>query len=155
MFSWPWPHGTITAMASTSDSELLAQAEASIAAAQEIMGLPAPEARVSGGTWDDIAERIKNLLKKAWSVRPTALGAKAGGKLREAARAGLESASSASQAARDLLQRLSLAAGLLAMSPGILLGLAAFLLIEHTGYGRRARAAGRRYVSRRAAQYGF
>jgi len=146
-----WYHCPMTA---TSDSELLALAEKSLSEAQEIMGLPAPETAVSGDAWDDLAERAAQLLKRAWELRPMNLGAKAGEKLRDAARRGLDKASKASKAARDLFVKVSLGAALLASSPGILLGVLMFLAIEGTGYGGRARSAGRRYLSRRASAYG-
>lgn len=145
----------MTPMTATSDSDLLALAEKSLSEAQEIMGLPAPETVVSGDAWDAIAERARVLLKKAWDLRPVQLGARAGEKLRDAARSGLDRASKASKAARDLLVKVSLGAALLASSPGILLGVLMFLAIEGTGYGGRARSAGRRYVSRRARAYGL
>jgi hypothetical protein len=147
----PWYH---CAMTSTSDSELLVLAEARLREAQEIMGLPAPETAVSGDAWDDLAERAAELLKRAWELRPMNLGAKAGGKIRDAVRSGLDKASKAAKSTRDKLAKVALGAGMLALSPGVLLGLAAFLLIEGTGYGSRARRAGRRYVNRRLRAYG-
>lgn len=165
-------------MTGTTASDLLGLAERDLAEAQEIMGLPSPEvgpssrvvpsdpdfeggldlpptATVSGGTWDDVAARAKELLRRAWDLRPVHLGAKAGAKIRDAARRGLDKASGAAKDVRDTLGQVALGAAMLAASPGILLGLAVFLLIEGTGYGGRARAAGRRYVSQRARAYGF
>lgn len=142
-------------MSGTTGSDLLALAEADLDKAQEILGLPVPEVSVSGGGWDDVAERARQLLRRAWELRPMNQGAKAGEKLRDAARRGLDKASDATKGARDKLGQIALGAALLSASPGILLALGAFLLIEGTGYGGRARAAGRRYVSQRARAYGL
>jgi hypothetical protein len=141
-------------MPTTTDPDLFAAAEKSLAEAQELMGLPTPEVSVSGDSWHDLAVRAANLLKRAWEL-PMKLGARAGGKIRDAAKNGLDKASKASKEARDALGRVAVGAGLLAMSPGILLGVAAFFLVEGTGYGKRARSAGRRYVSQRARAYGL
>jgi hypothetical protein len=145
-------------MSSTTDTDLRNLAEASLAEAQGIMGLPAIVVGfdVSGdGFWESLATRAKGLLDKARKYNPTALGAKAAGKVRDAARYGASKASDASDAVKATLSGIAASAAALALGPGALLMLGVFLLVESTGYGKRARAGARRYVDARAREYGF
>jgi len=145
-------------MSTSTDTELRESADASLVEAQGILGLPAVVlgADVSGDDWwEGLATRAKNLLDKARKYHPMRLGAAAARKIRDAATRGLDKASTASDAVKATLASIAAAAGALALGPGILLGLLAFVLLEHTGYGARARSAGRRYVSRRARAYGL
>lgn len=144
-------------MSSATDSDLRVAAEGALLEAQEILGVPPVVVGLDGGEdyWDAFAKRAKALLDKAKQAHPLVLGAKAGEKIRDAARWGASKASEASDATKATLGTVAAAAGALALGPGILFGLALFLLVEGTGYGARARRAGRRYVSQRAAAYGF
>ena len=146
------------AMSSTTDSELRVLADASLAEAEAIMGQPAVVvgADVSGdGFWEALLARGQTALDKAKKMNPVSLGAKAAGHIRNAARSGASSASDALDDVKKALAALATAAGALAIGPGIILGLLAFLFIESTGYGKRARRAARTYVDRRAREYGF
>ena len=145
-------------MSSTTDTDLRNLAEASLAEAQGIMGLPAVVVGfdVSGdGFWEGLATRAKGLLDKARKYNPVSLGAKAAGKVRDAARYGASKASDASDATKAVLGSIAASAALLALSPGVLLALLAFVVVEGSGYGKRARAGARRYVDARARSYGF
>ena len=144
-------------MAISTDLELRETAESTLAEAQVLLGLPAVVVGydVSGDDfWSTFADRAKGLLKKA-STAPLVLGSKAGAKIRDATRTGLQKASEASAEARTKLGAVATAAGVLALGPGILLGLALFAVVEGSGLGGRARATGRRYLRERARAYGF
>jgi len=143
-------------MSNATDADLRLAAETDLADAQGVLGLPAVVVGwdVSGDDfWSTFAARAAGLLKRA-ATAPLRIGAKAGGKIRDAARRGLDKASDATSDAKRALGAVATAAGVLAMGPGILLGLLAFVVVEGSGYGGRARRGARRYVSQRARAYG-
>lgn len=144
-------------MSSANDANMRKIAEENLSEAIVIMGEQAIVGGwdVSGdGYWEQMVQRLEKALalakSKAGKVR-----AEAAGKIRDAARAGASTASDALDSVKTALGGIAATAGALALGPGILLGLVAFLLLESTGYGKRARAGARRYVDRRAREYGF
>lgn len=141
-------------MPSTTDSQLLAQANASLAEADGILSV-GPRAVVGAGeTWRDIARRAKDALERAVKA-PFSIGQKAAGKIREAAEAGRSKASEADATVRQTLGSVALGAALLAAAPMLLMLLLPVILGESTGLGPRARRAGRTYVDRRLKEYGI
>lgn len=143
---------------SATDADLRTAAERDLSEAITMLGMPA----VVGGWdvggddyWDQFAKRAGKALDLAKKARPMQLGADAARRIRDAAKRGLDKASQASDAAKVALGSVATAAGMAALGPGILLGLIAFAVIEGSGYGRRARAGARRYVSARAREYGI
>jgi hypothetical protein len=140
-------------MATTTDSELRANAEKSLAEAQAIIGPSFSPVVVGDDYWQGLADRAKEALKKAAAL-PFRIGGAAGEKIREAARSGLNAASEASSVARKSLQWVAMGAALLALAPLLVL-LAPVILMEGSGFGPRARRAGKRYVNRRAREFGI
>lgn len=143
-------------MPSTTDVTLRELAENDLAQAQQIMGIePVVGLWVVGGDfWDGFADKARRALEKAVKL-PWTLGSKAGTKIRDAVRRGMSKASEATDGAREKLAAVAAAAGALSLGTLILPGLLVFLLLERSGWGGRARRAGRRYVEGRARSYGF
>lgn len=145
-------------MSSATDDDLRKQAEALLAEAFGALGLPAVVvgADVSGDDyWARFLERARNAWDKAKKYTPLEQGAEAARKIRDAARKGTDKASTAADDIKRALAALAAAAGAFSLGPLILPGLIVFLIIESTGYGKRARAGARRYVDQRAKSYGF
>ena len=108
-----------------------------------------PLSVVSGDFWSDMVDRMKRTLDK---VRPDKLGAAVGAKVRDAARAGLHSASEASAGTRDKLRQVASAAMLVASLPFLLLLVLPLIGAVKLGRDPRVQRTARRYV---AARYGF
>lgn len=145
-------------MSSATDSQLRENAERSLAEAIALMGIPAIVGGwdVSGDDyWEQMGKRTRKALEIAKRAEPFRVQAEAARKIRDAARQGLDKSSQASTEAKATLAAVAAGAGVMALGPGILLGVIAFLVVESTGFGKRARSAGRRYVSARARSYGF
>lgn len=122
--------------------------------------------------WDGVARRGEELLEemrrrlrvanKANVFRRGSSSdkviANASQEVKGSAEAGLSPASEAIEAVRVKLRNIAIGATAVAAAAGLapfILPLLIFLAIEHSGYGKRARGAARRYVSGRARAYGF
>jgi hypothetical protein len=121
--------------------------------------------------WDGVARRAEDLLddmRKRLRVANKAnvwrhgasdkVIANAAQEVKGSAEAGLSPASEAIEAVRVKLRHIAIGATAVAAAAGLapfILPLLIFLAIEHSGYGKRARGAARRYVSGRARAYGF
>ena len=151
-------HANIASMASTSDAELLAFAEKNLQQAQELVGWQIDGFVGGDDAWSTVHKKGGKILDQG-RRGPIDVLRRAAGLVRDAARAGLSKASDATKDTRDKLSGLALAAGILAAGASILANpavwtLLVFLAIEQSGWGKRARSAGRRYVDRRAREYG-
>lgn len=125
-----------------------------------MLGLPQPVEGIDGPVWDSVASRGKGILQKVKESRDKQLAREKeiASKVKDAAKAGIAEASSATKETREQLAALAKGASTVlvlgALTP-LLVPFAVFALIEWSGYGKRARAAGSRYVDRRAREYGF
>lgn len=134
-------------MPSTTDATLREIATSATIEAERLLAMPGL-AVVGADFWSDIADRLRRAIDR---VSPTRLGAQAGRKIREAARAGMDRLSEASGGVREQLRTIESRA-LLAMAMPILMPLAVLLIIEKSGVRKRVQTAGREYVR---ARYGF
>ena len=139
-------------MPSTTDSELRVLAQKKLDDADALTGQPSTSAVLGADDfWSDLADRAKKILEIA--IGPSMPAGKIGSKVRDAMKSGLDTASEASDLAREKMRTVAIGAGLLALTP-LIVPVLIFLAIEGSGFGGRARRAGSRYGSRRARDYG-
>jgi hypothetical protein len=158
-------------MSTASDVDLRTIADgkmrsAEAAVVQQVQGLVG-QPDDPGEFWDSLSDRAQKALKsfraelseRGGPTRQRLDVIKGAAKdVQAAANAGLDAASSAVATVRTKLRTAAAAAGALAIGATLapfILPLLVVMLVERSGYGKRARGAARRYVNARALDYGF